>query len=144
MFGEKVNAIINEYAGKEALGIKFISEPEDKPTIFANVFKESPLSFSYPIRSIGYCERQIAEYNLTTEEQIACIFHEIGHIVRGSACIAGQNRHLYVFVRRNKRFTGQGDFERKTWGWPGGGVFEAREEYCFLQIAFMVMCHRTV
>ena len=90
MFGEKVNAIINEYAGKEALGIKFISEPEDKLTIFANVFKESPFSFSYPIRSIGYCERQIAEYNLTTEEQIACIFHEIGHIVRGSACIAGQ------------------------------------------------------
>ena len=39
MFGEKVNAIINEYAGKEALGIKFISEPEDKLTIFANVFK---------------------------------------------------------------------------------------------------------
>ena len=34
MFGEKVNAIINEYAGKEALGIKFISEPEDKLTIF--------------------------------------------------------------------------------------------------------------
>ena len=99
MFGEKVNAIINEYAGKEALGIKFISEPEDKLTIFANVFKESPFSFSYPIRSIGYCERQIAEYNLTTEEQIACLFHEIGHIVRGSACIAGQNRHLYEFVR---------------------------------------------
>lgn len=85
MFGEKVNAIINEYAGKEALGIKFISEPEDKLIIFANVFKESPFSFSYPIRSIGYCERQIAEYNLTTEEQIAYIFHEIGHIVRGSA-----------------------------------------------------------
>ena len=99
MFGEKVNAIINEYAGKEALGIKFISEPEDKLTIFANVFKESPLSFSYPIRSIGYCERQIAEYNLTTEEQIACIFHEIGHIARGSTCIAGQNRQRYEFVR---------------------------------------------
>ena len=82
---EIVHTIINEYAGKEALGIKFISEPEDKLTIFANVFKESPFSFSYPIRSIGYCERQIAEYNLTTEEQIACIFHEIGHIVRGSA-----------------------------------------------------------
>ena len=25
------------------------------------------------------------------------------------------NRQLYVFVRRSKRFTGQGDFERKTW-----------------------------
>ena len=23
-------------------------------------------------------------------------------------------------------------------------MFEAREEYCFLQIAFRVMCHRTV
>ena len=34
--------------------------------------------------------------------------------------------------------------KRNTKGWPGGGVFEAREEYCFLQIAFMVMCHRTV
>ena len=33
---------------------------------------------------------------------------------------------------------------RENLGWPGGGVFEAREEYCFLQIAFMVMCHRTV
>ncbi len=69
MFGEKVNAIINEYAGKEALGIKFISEPEDTLTIFANVFKESPFSFSYSIRSIGYCERQIAEYNLTTKSK---------------------------------------------------------------------------
>ena len=144
MFGEKVNAIINEYAGKEALGIKFISEPEDKLTIFANVFKESPFSFSYPIRSIGYCERQIAEYNLTTEEQIACIFHEIGHIVRGSACIAGQNRHRYEFVRGGWGLTGQGDFEKEYLGMAGGGVFEAREEYCFLQIAFRVMCHRTV
>ena len=34
--------------------------------------------------------------------------------------------------------------ERENLGWPGGGVFEAREEYCFLRIAFMVMCHRTV
>ena len=33
---------------------------------------------------------------------------------------------------------------RDNLGWPGGGVFEAREEYCFLQIAFRVMCHRTV
>ena len=33
---------------------------------------------------------------------------------------------------------------RENLGWPGGGVFEAREEYCFLQIAFRVMCHRTV
>ena len=81
LFGEKVNAIINEYPGKEALEIKFISESEDKLSIFANVFKESPFSFNYPIRSIGYCERLIAEYNLTTEEQIACIFHEIGHVV---------------------------------------------------------------
>ena len=136
MFGEKVNAIINEYAGKEALGIKFISEPEDKLTIFANVFKESPFSFSYPIRSIGYCERQIAEYNLTTEEQIACIFHEIGHIVRGNAWIAGQNRQLYVFVRRNKRFTGQGDFEKEYLGMAGGGVFEAREEFCYFTNRF--------
>lgn len=40
MFGEKVNAIINEYAGKEALGIKFISEPEDKLTIFDNNHKD--------------------------------------------------------------------------------------------------------
>ena len=81
MFGEKVNAVINEYAGKDNLGIKFISESEDKHTIFAKAFKESPFSFSYPLRSIGYCERLIAEYNLTTEEQIACIFHEIGHVV---------------------------------------------------------------
>ena len=81
LFGEKVNAIINEYAGKDNLEIKFISEPEDKLSIFVNVFKESPFSFSYPLRSIGYCERLIAEYNLTTEEQIACIFHEIGHVV---------------------------------------------------------------
>ena len=144
MFGEKVNAIINEYAGKEALGIKFISEPEDKLTIFANVFKESPFSFSYPIRSIGYCERQIAEYNLTTEEQIACIFHEIGHIVRGSACIAGQNRQLYVFVRRNKRFTGQGDFERKTWVGREVACLRHVRSSVILQIAFRVMCHRTV
>ena len=144
MFGEKVNAIINEYAGKEALGIKFISEPEDKLTIFANVFKESPFSFSYPIKSIGYCERQIAEYNLTTEEQIACIFHEIGHIVRGSACIAGQNRQLYVFVRRNKRFTGQGDFERKTWVGREVACLRHVRSSVILQIAFRVMCHRTV
>ena len=139
-----MNAIINEYAGKEALGIKFISEPEDKLTIFANVFKESPFSFSYPIRSIGYCERQIAEYNLTTEEQIACIFHEIGHIVRGSACIAGQNRQLYVFVRRNKRFTGQGDFERKTWVGREVACLRHVRNSVILQIAFRVMCHRTV
>ena len=33
---------------------------------------------------------------------------------------------------------------RDNLGWPGGGVLEAREEYCFLQIAFRVMCHRTV
>ena|GEM_PF-4885065 len=29
-------------------------------------------------------------------------------------------------------------------GLAGGGVFEAREEFCFLQIAFRVMCHRIV
>lgn len=81
LFGEKVNAIIDEYAGKDNLEIKFISEPEDELSIFVNVFKESPFSFSYPLRSIGYCERLIAEYDLTTEEQIACIFHEIGHAV---------------------------------------------------------------
>ncbi len=119
MFGEKVNAIINEYAGKEALGIKFISEPEDKLTIFANVFKESPFSFSYPIRSIGYCERQIAEYNLTTEEQIACIFHEIGHIARGNTCIAGQTGNDMSFVRRGWGLTGQGDFEKEYLGLAG-------------------------
>ena len=34
--------------------------------------------------------------------------------------------------------------ERDNLGWPGGGVFEVREEFCFLRIAFMVMCHRTV
>ena len=33
---------------------------------------------------------------------------------------------------------------RENLGLAGGGVFEAREEYCFLQIAFRVMCHRTV
>ncbi len=33
---------------------------------------------------------------------------------------------------------------RENLGLAVGGVFEAREEYCFLQIAFMVMCHRTV
>ena len=33
---------------------------------------------------------------------------------------------------------------RENLGWPGGGVFEVREEYCFLRIAFRVMCHRTV
>ena len=33
---------------------------------------------------------------------------------------------------------------RDNLGMAGGGVFEAREEYCFLQIAFRVMCHRTV
>ena len=34
--------------------------------------------------------------------------------------------------------------ERDNSGLAVGGVFEAREEYCFLRIAFMVMCHRTV
>ena len=33
---------------------------------------------------------------------------------------------------------------RDNLGMAGGGVFEAREEYCFLRIAFRVMCHRTV
>ncbi len=80
-FGEKVNSIINEYAGKNALEIKFVSESEDNHKMFSETFRESPFSFNYSIKSIGYCERLIAEYNLTTEEQIACIFHEIGHIV---------------------------------------------------------------
>ena len=29
-------------------------------------------------------------------------------------------------------------------GLAGGSVLEVREEYCFLRIAFRVMCHRTV
>ncbi len=73
------------------MGIKFISEQEDKLSIFVNVFKESPFSFSYPLRSIGYCERLIAEYNLTTEEQIACIFHEIGHVVIWHSLAIGES-----------------------------------------------------
>lgn len=80
-FGEKVNSIINEYAGDDALEIKFVSESDDNHKMFSEAFKESPFSVNYSTKFIGYCDRLIAEYHLTTEEQIACIFHEIGHII---------------------------------------------------------------
>ena len=80
LFEEKVNSILGEYY-RDTLEICFMSEPDDKYEIFSDAFKESPFSFNYSILTIGYCERIISEYHLTTEEQIACIFHEIGHAV---------------------------------------------------------------
>ena len=82
LFEEKVNSIIDEYFG-DTLEICFVSEPDDKYEIFSDAFKESPFSFNHSNLTIGYCERLIWEYHLTTEEQIACIFHEIGHAVIG-------------------------------------------------------------
>lgn len=78
---DKVNQIIDEYAGEESRTINFISESEDKIELFSKVFEESPFASNHIINAIGYCERLINEYQLTQEEQIACIFHEIGHLV---------------------------------------------------------------
>lgn len=80
-YGDKVNQIIDEYAGEGSRTINFASESEDKMKLFSDVFKESPFALNYPFCTIGYCERLIKEYNLTQEEQIACIFHEIGHLI---------------------------------------------------------------
>ena len=80
-YGDKVNQIIGEYAGNDSRAITFRSESEDKWELFTSAFEESPFASSYACKVIGYCEKLIDEYKLTQEEQIACIFHEIGHFV---------------------------------------------------------------
>lgn len=74
-YDDKVNQIIGEYAGNGSIAINFTSKSDDKMAMFSSIFEESPFASNYPIRAIGYCERLIKKYNLTQEEQIACIFH---------------------------------------------------------------------
>ncbi len=77
-----------------------MSESDDKYKMFSYAFKESPFSINYPIQTIGYCERLIAEYHLTMEEQIACIFHEIGHAVIWH----GRGKHMPLAVDNDEVF----------------------------------------